>query len=121
MRAELWSGVQGYAANKPTPVAALVVSGMNDVLNSQAYTQASWWNRIPIAAWVLMTVIAIFCGGLLGYAAHRPEGEARRVFLLPLIIATSFFLIADIDSPRGGVIRIQPLNLEDVYGASVGP
>ena len=121
MQANLWSTVQDYAASKPTPIAALVVSGMNDVLNSQAYTQASWWNRIPAAAWVLMAVIAIFCCGLLGYAAHRPEGEAGRVIMLPLIVATSFFLIADIDSPRGGVIRIHPLNLEDVYWSSGRP
>ena len=32
---------------QPTPVMALAVSGMNDVLNSQGYTQAAWWNRIP--------------------------------------------------------------------------
>jgi hypothetical protein len=120
MQADLWAAVQDYAASKPTPVAALVISGMNDVLDSQGYTQASWWNRIPLAAWALMTVIAIFCSGLLGYAARRPEGEAKRVFLLPLIVATAFFLIADIDSPRGGVIRVHPLNLEDVYLSSGG-
>src|SRR2546430_17441339 len=34
----------------PTAVVALVISGMNDVLNSQGYTQAAWWNRIPLAA-----------------------------------------------------------------------
>jgi hypothetical protein len=31
--------------------------------------------------------------------------------VLPLVTSISFFLIADIDSPRGGVIRIQPQNL----------
>jgi hypothetical protein len=27
------------------------------------------------------------------------------------VVAVAFFLIADIDSPRGGVIRVQPQNL----------
>jgi hypothetical protein len=31
--------------------------------------------------------------------------------VLSLIVAVSFFLIADIDSPRGGIIRVQPENL----------
>jgi hypothetical protein len=44
---------------------------MNDVLNSQGYTQAAWWNRIPIAAWVLMAVIAICCNLMVGYGAGR--------------------------------------------------
>ena len=29
----------------------LIVEGMNDVLKSQGYTQAAWWDRIPIEAW----------------------------------------------------------------------
>jgi len=32
--------------------------------------------------------------------------------VLPLIASISFFLIADIDSPRGGAIRVRPQNLE---------
>ena len=39
---------------------------MNDVLNSQGYTQAAWWNRIPRAAWTLMVAIALCCNVLLG-------------------------------------------------------
>ena len=51
---DLWSAVRAPALAQPTPVAALVVAGMNDVLNSQGYTQAAWWNRIPTSAWALM-------------------------------------------------------------------
>jgi hypothetical protein len=58
---ELWSTVQRRAAAQPTPTVALAVSGMNDVLNSQGYTQAAWGNRIPLAAWTLLVCIAIGC------------------------------------------------------------
>jgi len=33
------------------------------------------------------------------------------LLVLPLIVSISFFLIADIDSPRGGLIRVNPQNL----------
>jgi hypothetical protein len=33
------------------------------------------------------------------------------LLVLPLVVSISFFLIADIDSPRGGIIRIEPQNL----------
>jgi hypothetical protein len=86
---------------------------MNDVLNSQGYTRAAWWNRIPVAAWVLLATIAIGCNLLIGYSAHRTY---RLLFLvLPLAVSVSFFLIADIDSPRGGLIHVQPQNLEILY------
>ena len=80
LQAELWSAVSAAAQKQPTAVVALAVAGMNDVLNSQGYTQAAWWNRIPDAAWGMMGLIAISCNVLLGY------GERRRGLLLLLVL-----------------------------------
>jgi hypothetical protein len=107
---QLWAAASKPAIAQPTPVAALAVAGMNDVLNSEGYTQAAWWNRIPVAAWALMFGIALFCNTLLGFGARRME--PKLFLVLPLVVAISFFLIADIDSPRGGVIQVHPQNLE---------
>jgi hypothetical protein len=111
LQTELWSAVEGPAGAQPTPVMALVVSGMNDVLNSQGYTQAAWWNRIPIAAWGLMVAIAVSCNLLIGYCARDGRAGSIRLIILPLVVSIAFFLIADIDSPRGGVIRVNPQNI----------
>jgi len=106
---DLWSAVRVPSAAAPSPLMALAALGMNDVLNSQGYTQAAYWNRIPPAAWLLMFLIAIACNILIGYSAHH---KRLAVFLiLPLTVAISFFLIADIDSPRGGIILVRPQNL----------
>jgi hypothetical protein len=109
LQAELWSATAAAANAQPTAVKALAVAGMNDVLNAQGYVQASWWNRIPVAAWTLMGLIAIACNLVLGYGEH----SKRMVLLLviPVVVSISFLLIADIDSPRGGVIRVMPENL----------
>ena len=107
---QMWSVVAHAGQSQPTPINALVISGMNDVLNRQGYTQAAWWNRIPVAAWLFMFVIAICCNFLQGYASG--EGKGRRPLLvLPIVLAVAFLLLADLDSPRGGVIRVQPQNL----------
>jgi hypothetical protein len=111
LETDLWSAVQAPAMKQPTPVVPLAVSGMNDVLNSQGYTQAAWWNRIPIAAWVLLATISIFCNLLIGYGMHRADTKKPLLLVLPLVVSISFFLIADIDSPRGGVIRVNAENL----------
>jgi hypothetical protein len=114
LQSDLWSAVQTPAAAQPTFMVALAVSGMNDVLNSQGYTQAAWWYRIPGAAWALMAAIAICCNLLVGYNSRRTEGKKKSFFLLPLILSIAFFLIADMDSPRGGLILIHPQNLESI-------
>jgi len=111
LQADLWSAVRTPALAQPTPLTALVVSGMNDVLNSQGYTQAAWWNRIPRAAWVLMTVVAIAANVMLGFMAKRAESERTLLLVMPLLVGVALALIADIESPRGGVIRVQPQNL----------
>jgi hypothetical protein len=111
---QLWAAVRAAAA-QPTPVVALAVSGMNDVLNSQGYTQAAWWNRIPRAAWALMGAIAVCCNVLIGYGVRRTD---RRIFLiLPIAVSIAFFLISDLDSPRGGAIRVVPQNLISLAGS----
>src|SRR5271165_5887748 len=71
LQMELWSAVRAPAAAQSPGVTTLVLAGMNDVLNSQGYTEAAWLNRIPLAAWGLMAAISI-CGNLLlgYYASH---------------------------------------------------
>ncbi|MEI6300698.1 MAG: hypothetical protein WCR74_04595 [Betaproteobacteria bacterium] len=108
---ELWAAVVGPAAEKPTPITALVVNGMNDVLNAQGHTQAAWWNRIPAGAWILMVFFAICSNMLIGYGARHAKAERSLLLLLPFIVSIAFFSIADIDSPTGGIIRVVPKNL----------
>jgi hypothetical protein len=114
LQAQMWSAVLPRSAAQQTPTFTLAVAGMNDVLNSQGYTQAAWWNRIPVAAWVLMLAIATCCSMMLAYGAQRYKAERTLLTILPFVVSISFFLIADIDSPRGGVIRVHPQNLESL-------
>jgi len=111
LQTEMWSAVVAPAKTQPLPTVTLAVSGMNDVLNSQGYTQAAWWNRIPIAAWSMLFAIAICSNALIGFDVRTTKPIKLMLFILPFIVAISFFLIADIDSPRGGVILVQPENL----------
>jgi len=109
MQDQLWTAATASANATPTPLRALVVAGMNDVLNSEGYTQAAWWNRIPVGAWALMFAIALFCNWLVGFGTKRLD--PKLLLVLPVVVGVAFFLIADIDSPRGGVIRVVPQNL----------
>ena len=121
LQGELWKAVAVPASAQPNPLMALVVAGMNDVLNSQGYTQAAWWNRIPIAAWGLVVTIAICANVLIGIGSTRAQTERFLLLISPLVIAISFLLIADIDSPRGGLIRVNPQNLHSLADSLGAP
>jgi len=73
MEDALWSAVRPAAQSQPNAVVALAVAGMNDVLNSEGYTKAAWWNRIPFAAWSLIPAVALCCNALVGLGASGLE------------------------------------------------
>jgi hypothetical protein len=112
LQTDLWVAVRGPATAQPTPVMALVLAGMNDVINSQGYTQAAFWNRLPVAVWWLMVAIALCSNVLFGFRSRDGKAARKLSFVLPFVIAIAFLLIADIDAPRRGLILVRPQNLE---------
>ena len=114
LQADLWAAVRAPAMAEPTPVAALVLAGMNDVINSQGYTQAAFWNRIPRGVWWLMAAIALCSNVLFGYRSRNTMAARKIVLVLPFITSIAFLLIADIDAPRHGLIYVSPQNLESL-------
>ena len=111
LQGQLWSAVQNAALAQPSALTALAAAGMNDVINSQGYTQAAWWNRIPTAAWLLMLLIALLCSVMVGYATSGATVRSLVLLILPLLLGIAFMLIADIDSPRGGAIHVAAQNM----------
>jgi len=111
LQGEMWSVVRTAALHEPSPSIALAVAGMNDVVNSQGYTQAAWWNRIPTSAWALLFAIAVCGNALVGYGVRSERANAGLLFVLPAVISISFLLIADVDTPRHGFIHVNPRNL----------
>ena len=57
-------------------------------------------------------MLAICCSLLIGYGTHKRG--ARLYVVMPLVVSIAFFMIADIDSPRRGVIRVAPQNLQSL-------
>jgi len=120
VQGELWKAVLGPAEAKPTPVMSLVVSGMNDVLNSQSYTQAAWWNRMPTSNWAFLIAVAVCCNFLIGYGLRSVKSEKRLLYIFPVLITIALTFLADIDAPRRGLIQIEPQNLKALLESMKG-
>jgi hypothetical protein len=118
MQNKLWQTILPAANAHPTPIASLAVAGVNDVLSAQGSTQAAWLNRLPAGVWAIMGLIALATNVLLGVSERRKG--VLLLLILPVILSTSFLLIADIDNPRGGFIHVVPHNLIAVTHALGG-
>ncbi|MGP8195942.1 MAG: hypothetical protein ACLQSW_09870, partial [Syntrophobacteraceae bacterium] len=61
--------------------------------------------------WALMLAIAICSNVLVGFGSRNDKPKFILLLVLPFIVSIAFLLIADIDSPRAGLIRVVPQNL----------
>jgi hypothetical protein len=96
------------------------VQALNDAIDLSEKRLAALETRIPAAIWCMLALIALLTCLLVGYSM-------RRRFLLvmlvsPLMIAIVMGLIADLDSPRTGLIRVSQQSMErlqmDLKGAA---
>jgi hypothetical protein len=90
---------------------------MSNDLNYPFLVFALAFVTMSLGAWALMVFIAIACNVLVGYGARSARGAGVLLLILPLIVAVAFELIADIDSPRAGVIHVVPQNLRNLLGS----
>ena len=116
---ELWAAILAPVMANPTTVMALVVNGMNDVLNSQGYTQAAWWNRIPPAAWMLMMLISVGSCVAVGYGARH---LARERLMLLAVLTGVVYVFAEgrerVEVLKGVSLAIEPGEIVSLEGPS---
>jgi len=114
LQTAMWDAVREPAKVQRNAVDALVVAGMNEVIDDQGYTQAAWRNRLPIETWALMLALALFANFFIGFSKPPKMSQLGALTIMPVIISVAFMLIGDIDSPRGGFVNIEPHNLLEV-------
>jgi hypothetical protein len=106
----LWQQAVVIAQQTPTPITALYIQSLNEMIDLDAKRVAALENRIPPTIWIMMMFIAALTCLTVGYSQ-------RRRFLLsalvpPLMIAIVMTLIADLDTPRSGLITIGQQSME---------
>ncbi len=111
---KLWSLAAQAANAQPTPTTALAVASISDAISAEGHSQGASWNTIPRSAWWLLAAIAVCANLMFGFGSHHFNSHRSILFTLPVIISITFFLIADIDSPRSGSIRVIPQNLTNL-------
>lgn len=101
---QLWEDLIEVTKNDRSAVAATYVNSLNEVIDLYAKRIAAQENRIPLPIWLLIlsvSLIAVFARGLT--LAHR---FWLTLVLAPITIAIVVALIADLDTPSAGLIRL---------------
>jgi hypothetical protein len=101
---QLWKDAEAVARTDRSAITATYVTSLNETIDLDEERLAAMENRIPISIWVLIlsvSAIAILSRGLT---------LTRRFWLTlvlgPITIAIVLALVADLDSPSSGLLRL---------------
>jgi hypothetical protein len=121
---QLWAEAEIVAEKNPNSiVVGLFVQSLNEVIDLHAKrVQAGLRSRIPGAIWVGLFAVAALSLAAMGYHAGL-AGTLRSLAVVAVAVAFSVVieLIADLDRPREGVLRISQQALIDVQRSMNGP
>jgi hypothetical protein len=101
---ELWKNLVEVLQSGGTPVAVAFMNSLNDVIDLDSQRLAALQNRIPSRVWILITIVALIAVFTRGLTLKRRFWLT--LVLGPMTIAIAVGLIADVDSPRSGLIRV---------------
>ena len=115
LQKELWSHAVAAGKESPSPILATFINSLNDMFDMDALRYEALKNHVPGVVWLLVLGVAACgcCAAGYGAGAGGLRGGFSNI-ALPLLIAVAITLIADLDRPRGGLIRISQRPLMDL-------
>jgi hypothetical protein len=107
MNAQAVDLVAHQAPNTLTP---LFVQSLNELSDVTEKRLAAEENRIPTAMWLMLLLISMLTCLVTGYAMRARV--LLEMLVLPLTVAIVLGLVAELDSPRTGSIRVGQRSME---------
>jgi hypothetical protein len=121
---QVWTEAETVAQKNPNSiVVGLFVQSLNETIDLHAKRiQAGIRSRIPGAIWVGLFAVAVLSLIAMGYFEGLP-GTRRSIAVFAVAIAFSVVieLIADLDRPQEGVLRVSQQALLDVQRSMTPP
>jgi hypothetical protein len=121
---QLWAHAVAIGEKNPTSiVVGLFIQSLNEVIDLHAKrVMAGMRNRIPGAIWAALFTIAVFSLAAMGYHAGLSR-TSRSIAQLAVAVTFSAVigLIADLDRPQEGVLKVSQQALVDLRQSMQAP
>jgi hypothetical protein len=106
----MWEQSVEVAHLAPNPITSIFIQSLNDVIDLSEKRMAMLENRVPPAIWVMLLLISLLTCFTTGMSVRRRFWFV--MMLSPLMISIVIALIADLNSPRTGLIQIGRQSME---------
>ena len=107
LQGEIWPRAVAASQQAPTPLAAQLIPALNQMFDIATTRTMAAQMHPPAVIFYMLGVLALMCALLAGYA--MAGGKSRswiHMVGFALIMATTVYVILDLEFPRFGLIRI---------------
>jgi hypothetical protein len=109
LQRSLWSQATKLAHDQPSPITALFVQSLNEMIDIEAKRLGALEKRIPGSVWVVL--VAVSATGSFMTGTLFPRRTSIVFLLVPIVLALVMTLIADLDTSRRGLIQVSQESL----------
>lgn len=107
---QLWQTASSASQALPDTRTSLYITALNEAIDVSEKRTAALENRIPPLAWLLLFFFSLAATFLTGLA--MPGRTSLLLVILPIVIGSALTLVADLDAPRGGLIRVNQNSMD---------
>lgn len=108
LQAIIWKTAVEESLSKPTPVAALFMSSVNEMIDLSTERLFAWQDHVPSVAYIIIFALAMASHYELGFLFGARQYKRSAPLLLAFMFCLVLTLIQDIDRPSRGLVTIRP-------------
>jgi uncharacterized membrane protein len=114
-QAIVWTRMQAAVTDTPPPIAATIITAVNEMFDAASSRKAERAARIPAEVLLVLILYAIAAAGIVGYVMRAAGKRHRAITLVVFLLLTlALTLILDLDRPLNGAIRVSQQPMFDV-------
>ncbi len=109
LQGDIWDAAVASSLKTPeSPVAALVISAINDMIDVTAARAVALHTHMPAAILALLLGVALISAFVAGYAMKK-AGRWHFFYaaIYSIAVSLTIYTVLDVDNPRAGIIRLQ--------------
>jgi hypothetical protein len=111
LQGEIWTRAVAASQQASTPLVAQLVPALNEMFDIATTRTMAAQIHPPAIIFILMGVLALICSLLAGYAMSAGKSRSWiHMVGFALIMATTVYVILDLEFPRFGLIRIDAMD-----------
>jgi cytochrome bd-type quinol oxidase subunit 2 len=107
---QLWRHSVALAREARDPITSIFLQSLNQTIDLSEKRLAALENRVPLPVWIMLVLIATLACTVVGATVRRRYWLA--MLISPVMIAVAMGFVADLDSPRTGLIRVSQSSMD---------